>query len=57
MHALTAHVGTSGLPQIERFGIVAKLDADLFENDVGVAFDELQPSSSRTSYSRILRWI
>lgn len=43
MHALTAHVGTSGLPQIERFGIVAKLDADLFENDVGVAFDELQP--------------
>ena len=42
MHALAADVGTGLLPERQRFGIVAELDADFFQNEVGIALDELQ---------------
>jgi hypothetical protein len=40
MHALALDIGTGGLPDFERLGIVAKIDADLFENGVGVVFHQ-----------------
>ena len=40
MHALALHVGAGVLPQLQRLGVVAEDDADLFQHRVGVLLDE-----------------
>ena len=40
MHPLALDVGAGGLPDFERLGIVAKIDADLLENGVGVVLHQ-----------------
>ena len=42
MHALALDVGAGLLPQLQRLGVVAKDDADLFEHRVGVLLDQRQ---------------
>ncbi len=43
MHARALHVGAGFLPQRQRLLVVAELDADLFEDQVGVRLDQRQP--------------
>jgi len=42
VHALALHVGARGLPQRERLGVIAKVDADLLQDGVGVVLDGAQ---------------
>ena len=43
MHALALDVGAGLLPQLQRFGVVAEDDADLFQHRVGILLDQRQP--------------
>ena len=42
MHALALDVGAGVLPQRQRLGIVAEIDADLLEHRVGIGLDQRQ---------------
>jgi len=42
MHALALHVGARGFPDLQRLGVIAKIDADLLENGVGVLLHQRQ---------------
>ena len=42
MHALPAHIGPGLFPELQGLRVVAKLDADFFENDIGIVFDQRQ---------------
>ena len=42
MHPLAPHVGAGRLPDLERLGIVAKVDADLLEDGIGIALEKTQ---------------
>jgi hypothetical protein len=42
-HPLAADVGAGGLPHVERLGVVAELDADLLQHDLGIGLDQGQP--------------
>ena len=43
MDALALHIGAGILPQRQRLGVVAELDADLLQHRVGIGFDERKP--------------
>ncbi|MNU66107.1 Methionine synthase [compost metagenome] len=43
MHAAAADIGTGFGPEFQRFLVVAELDADLFEDRVGITLDQFQP--------------
>jgi hypothetical protein len=42
MDALALHIGTGCLPDLERLGVIAKIDADFLENGIGVALHQRQ---------------
>src|SRR5579871_2988255 len=42
VHALTLDVGAGLLPDLDRLGVVAKIDADLLEDGIGVALEQLK---------------
>src|SRR6202022_2132811 len=40
MHPFTFHVGAGGLPDLERLRVIAKIDADLLANRIGVVLHQ-----------------
>src|SRR6056297_839599 len=42
MHALAAHIGPGLAPAFKCLGVFNEIDTDLFKNDLGVGFDDLQ---------------
>ena len=42
VHPLALHIGAGRLPHGERLGIVAEIDADLFQHPFGIGLDEAQ---------------
>ena len=43
VHALALDVGAGVLPDLERLGVVAEVDADLLENGVGIVLHQREP--------------
>ena len=57
MHALALDVGAGLFPQLQRLGVVAEIDADLFQHRVGIALDQRQAFLVQELGSVILRWM
>jgi len=43
VHALALDVGSGGFPNLDRLGVVAKIDADFLENGIGIVLEQRQP--------------